>query len=92
MDLYCPRCGEPVELDYLQHEVSPEERDEFWNGTGCSACKGKEPARRPFRADLAGALRDLLGDDVDGIAAELEDAEYMFPNLFHGALDEDGDG
>jgi hypothetical protein len=30
-----------------------------------------------FRAAAMGAMFDLLGDDVDGAAAMMEDAEYM---------------
>ena len=33
--------------------------------------KGKNAAK------LSGMLFDVLGDDIDGIASELEDAEYM---------------
>jgi len=74
MDVYCPRCGEPWELDYVNHEMTPEERRSFWAGDGCPACAGKPaPEEKPLRAEATAALRDVLGDDTDGIAAELED-------------------
>lgn len=38
--------------------------------------------KRPFRAQLASALADTLGDDTDGIAAEMEDAEGLLGNYF----------
>jgi len=82
MDVYCPRCGEPYELDYIQHEITPEERRDFWAGKGCQSCRGKEIAKRPFRAEISAVCRDLLGDDVDGIAAEMEDAEAMLGQGF----------
>jgi hypothetical protein len=38
--------------------------------------------KRPFRAELASVLTDILGEDVDGIAAEMEDAEWLFGKGF----------
>ena len=83
MDLYCSRCGEPYELDYVMHDMTVLERADFNTGKGCQSCKGKEVTKRPFRAELASVLRDVLGDDVDGIAAEMEDAEYMLGGEFN---------
>jgi hypothetical protein len=82
MDVYCPRCGEPFELYYIQHEITPEERRAFWAGEGCQSCKGKQVKKKPFRAQISAAFRELLGDDVDGIAAEMEDAEVMLGQGF----------
>jgi hypothetical protein len=82
MDLYCSRCGEPWELDYVMHDMAPEEKEAFLKGEYCPSCKGKEIEKRPLRAELAGALQDILGDDIDGIAAEMEDADYMFGSEF----------
>ena len=82
MDLYCSRCGEPWEVYYVTDEMTPEERDDFHAGRGCPSCKGKEVEERPFRAKLTGAMRDILGDDIDGIAAEMEDAEFMLGSTF----------
>ncbi len=75
MDLYCKRCGEPWELCYVQQEMTPEEKERFHSGKGCPACFGKPVEKRPFRAELAIALGDVLGDYLDGLAAEMEDAE-----------------
>lgn len=82
MDLYCRRCGEPWEHDYVMHEMTPEEKDAFLKGKYCPSCKDKEVEKRPFRAQLAGAFQDILGDDIDGLAAEMEDAEFMLGSEF----------
>jgi hypothetical protein len=38
--------------------------------------------KRPFRAELASALGSILGDDTDGLAAEMEDAEALLGKEF----------
>ena len=35
------------------------------------------PEKKPLRAEATGVLMDLLGDDVDGVAALLDDFEYI---------------
>ncbi|MBI4294654.1 MAG: hypothetical protein HY669_00630 [Chloroflexi bacterium] len=82
MDLYCQRCGEPWEHYYVQHEMTPQEGGRFKRGEGCPSCYGKPVVKRPFRAQLAAAMTDLLGDDVDGLAAEMEDAEALLGKDF----------
>lgn len=82
MDLYCQRCGEPWELYYVHHEMTPIERMQFLEGECCPSCRGKEIERRPFRAELASALGGILGDDTDGLAAEMEDAEFLLGSEF----------
>lgn len=82
-DVYCKRCGEPWEFLYVQHDMTEEERERFWSGEGCPACYGKPaPEKKPFRAQLASAFHDVLGDDLDGLAAEMEDAEYLLGKEF----------
>ncbi len=81
-DLYCTRCGEPWDMDHVNFEMSPEERGRFKKSEGCPACYGKTVEKRPFRAQLAAALGDVLGDDEDGLAAEMEDAEAMMGGTF----------
>lgn len=49
-----------------------------WLGHNCSL----NLLKRPFRAQVAAVLTDVLGDDIDGIAAELEDAEYLMGSEF----------
>ena len=83
MDVYCKRCGEPWDLYGVLHgDLTDTERDRFWRGEGCPSCHGKAVEKRPLRAELTTALHDLLGDDVDGLAAELEDAEFMLGGEF----------
>ena len=79
MDLICSRCGEPWDLDYVLHEAP----DEFDRRGGliraCPCCHGEEPETMPAekREKLAAVatVAELLGDDVDGLAALLEDFE-----------------
>lgn len=42
---------------------------------GCHRLRRRLKAR-PFRAMVMESLHEVLGDDLDGLAAELEDAEY----------------
>mgnify|MGYP001568827145 CR=1 FL=1 len=81
-DLYCRRCGEPWDMDYVNYEMTPLERVHFKDGKGCPTCFGTEVKERPFRAYLAAALDDVLGDDVDGMVAEMEDAEALMGSKF----------
>jgi hypothetical protein len=44
----------------------------------CPACKDKlETAGSRERAEVRGALAELMGDDLDGLASELEDLGRM---------------
>lgn len=80
-DVLCKRCGEPWELDYVDHDgFTEEERKDFWNGRRCPACTGgyhNNESDRPFAVMAMSALHDILGDDHDAIAAELEDLEMI---------------
>jgi len=76
MDIYCPKCGEPYDLDFIQHDMTVLERRAFWSRKGCSeSCKKTDIAEkdRPECAAATAVLLDVLGSDVDGIAAMLED-------------------
>lgn len=72
MDLYCCKCGEPFDFHSFE---TPQERKAF-TVKGCGGvewigeCDGDGSS---LEAMAAGAMSDLLGDDVDGIAAMLED-------------------
>ena len=81
MDIYCGTCAEPVELDFL-HDVAEEKNTTFdrvlheFQSIGCPAVGYAHSEVTDVRADTAmamGALFDLLGDDVDGAAAMMED-------------------
>lgn len=76
MDLVCTSCSEPWDLYYVLHD----EPHEFTrSGAGiikCPCCKDRTTElTKEERERLAAAreLGELLGDDVDGYAAELED-------------------
>jgi hypothetical protein len=83
MDLYCQRCGEPWDqYGVYNGDMTEEEKQRFLKGEDCPCCRGKEIKKKPFRAALARALGDILGDDTDGIAAEMEDAEQLWGKEF----------
>jgi hypothetical protein len=80
MDINCPKCGEPWDMDEL-HYVAEENQTTFteevkkFSTAGCQVFDGQpctEPADRT-RALAAAVALELLGDDVDGIAAFMED-------------------
>lgn len=84
MDVNCPRCAEPWDIDTF-HDVADErdstftavQRDFFTRGCGL-AFGGKQCEQvDSLTAQASGVLAELLGDDVDGIAAMLDDFEYM---------------
>lgn len=73
MDINCPRCGEPWETYFVQHEMTPQERDDLLAGRGCSReCREQHPVEND-RATLAHIALELCGDDLDGAAAMMED-------------------
>lgn len=85
MDLYCPKCGEPWDNEEFHYRA--EETGTSYSFTagqfrehGCLALGGRcsprelEPVALGLtRAEAASALYDVLGDDMDGAAAMLED-------------------
>ena len=84
MDVYCKRCGEPYELLGITDDFTDEEKRRFWASEGCPCCVGKPaPEKKPFRCELQEALEGILGDDHDGLAAEMEDAEGFFGDEFN---------
>lgn len=70
----CPACHGKEECTLKLQCKDCEDSAE--NSAGIFTCM-KMRFKRPFRATLASALTDILGDDIDGIAAEMEDAEWM---------------
>ncbi|MDP2729610.1 MAG: hypothetical protein Q8O55_03925 [Dehalococcoidales bacterium] len=83
MDLYCKRCGEPYDMDNVNFEMTTLERIHFKDGRGCPSCYGHPaPEKRPLRAKLQEAAEDVMGDDMDGVAAMMEDAELEFGEDF----------
>ena len=84
MDIYCHRCGEPWEIDTF-HDIADERGETFavvmsaFQREGCgatgwvAACERATGDGARMRGDLSAALAEMLGDDVDGIAAMMED-------------------
>lgn len=78
MDIYCPKCGEPVELDYL-HDVASDHGKTYkevlhdFQQRGCPAIDDTCNPVKNERAYYADALYDLLGDDIDGAASMFDD-------------------
>jgi len=74
MDIYCKVCGEPwgIPVDMTKEELS-----NMLTGYGCPCCKGRKPEATPPQAELMGIAQDLMGDDLDGIASMMDDAEFM---------------
>ncbi len=79
MDLICGGCGEPWGIDHVVSEPGDFERDGA-HMKRCPACPKVTPLAdgiRRRRAEAATAIGELLGDDLDGAAAMMEDAEML---------------
>lgn len=93
-DIYCPRCGEPWDIDSIHEEVTYRQeigetvsfnsvRREF-SRRGCLALTAyripEDECVRDTgnaRAMASGALMDILGDDIDGVASLMDDAHAL---------------
>jgi len=81
MDLICTCCGEPWDVDHVLHE----EPDKFERQGGliraCPCCHGTRPdgmtEERRSKLSAVAAAAQLLGDDVDGVAALLDDLNAL---------------
>lgn len=80
MNLACRHCGDTYDIDTLHDQAAAdnktfdEVRADFY-ARGCEVLDGhhhNEPLD-PDKADGITAIYELLGDDVDGAAALLED-------------------
>lgn len=80
MDVRCSKCGEPWDIDTF-HDVAEETGSTFdavrqaFYADGCAAV-GSRHGDAVAHPALA-VLQELSGDDVDGLAADLEDFEAM---------------
>lgn len=91
MDLYCPKCGEPWDNECFHDEASESNRTytevaRDFAQRGCVAletaygpvgedCKANQ--RNSNRAHISEIAFDLMGDDTDGVASMMQDAEYL---------------
>lgn len=76
MDLVCTSCGEPWSTDYVLHDEPEGFTREGAAIVSCPCCKERKGKLSKEEREKLAAARDLgqlLGDDVDGYAAELED-------------------
>lgn len=83
MDIYCPKCGEPCDIDTLhdyaqEHHTTFREIHRLFQTVGCANSMPNyrwtcTPSRNPQRAQVARMLGEIMGDDVDGIASFFED-------------------
>lgn len=82
MDIYCQRCGEPWEVcglwDFEEDDYKGARKD-FLRGKGCPSCSwgASAPEEQPPQARATEAMIDILGDDIDGVASELEEIDYL---------------
>jgi hypothetical protein len=88
MDIYCPKCGEPIELDCLHDEADEQGitfsqvRDNY-AVKGCEALTvygfsgGHAQEVGGMRAMASAAMFDIMGDDVDGVASMMDDFDYL---------------
>lgn len=82
---YSPHEIPPISLLRKGHKRTREEMEALANWQfapgpyilQCPACIGKDIEPNP-NADIYAAMADILGDDIDGFMAEVEDMEYLF--------------
>lgn len=89
-DIYCSKCGEPWDT-YTFHDIAEENGTDYrteiraFQARGCEATgwgRCSAPAENVDQTfglrpqDAAAAMYDLLGDDIDGAAAMLEDMRF----------------
>lgn len=74
MDLICTRCGEPWDVYHVMHDAEP---GDFTRKNGlivrCPACPAKKVKLDSKQRETVEMLADMTGDDIDGLAAELDD-------------------
>jgi len=64
-------------MDHVNFEMTPVERMHFYDkDEGCPSCRGKEVKDPPLVAEAMEVAHDLLGDDIDGLAAMMEDFDF----------------
>lgn len=89
MDLYCPNCGEPWDNDEFHYQAQHTGRTYVevttdFRTRGCGALDARcstpstetDTAFGLTRQAAAGAMYELLGDDMDGAAAMLDDLGF----------------
>lgn len=99
MDIYCPKCREPWDMDEIHEAISERYPNRPWEKKGAPGSRERQKAYEPYyeamkkefyregcgifgttcsapaqgRSVLLDELYDALGDDLDGLASEMED-------------------
>ena len=82
MDIRCTTCGEPWDSDTI-HEIADEQEvpyDEavaLFRKYGCTVLGSRHSEVDANAALAARVVMELGGDDVDGMASDLEDMEFI---------------
>lgn len=72
-DIRCPKCGEAVDLWDFD---DPADR-KLYATQGCEAVGFGKCERDLDKSLVVSAVADIMGDDLDGMASMLEEAEAM---------------
>ncbi len=80
MDVMCPRCGEPFDLDDLewlteQQQTTSEELRATFFRDGCESMlsNGKKTCKRDRLSSTRFDLAELMGSDIDGYSSLMEE-------------------
>ena len=84
MDINCPKCAEPIDNEEFHYVAKAEgitynEVVRGFRKIGCPMVNMQcnEETTHSYRAQAAGAMFELMGDDIDGVSAMMDDFEYM---------------
>ena len=62
----------------LPLDMDADEKRRFNKGEGCPCCFNHPERQKPTpQGSTMAMLKEVLGDDIDGIASELDDADAM---------------
>ena len=80
MNIICANCLDSWDIDYVLHEEPGNFDRQGALINSCPSCHGREQRMSPAQREHLSAVRaiaDLMGDDVDGFAATLEDFDLL---------------
>jgi hypothetical protein len=78
MDILCTNCGEPWDIFHVKQDSPQDFKMKGSVILKCPSCPkdGSKPnldEKTKMNLEAAAVLGEILGDDIDGYAAELED-------------------
>ena len=84
-DVFCTNCAEPWDISEPAEEPGGPTPAQLAREGDCLSCNGDpnlaardgDDAGAQARADATALLGELMGDDIDGLASELQDAEAL---------------